>query len=154
MSSVEFAYVDVFAAAPLSGAPLTLVTDADGLTREQMQAISREFNQSETTFIQRPTLPGATRRLRSFTPTGEEVLGAGHNALGAWLWLATSGQLTFTGEDTTFRQQIGNEVLPVVVTAALVVPTWSPWIRRHPCSAPRSPPEPDWPKRSGCNMLI
>jgi PhzF family phenazine biosynthesis protein len=62
---------------PLTGAPLSLVTDADALTDVQMRAIAREFNQSETTFLLRPSLPGATRQLRSFTPTGEEVFGAG-----------------------------------------------------------------------------
>jgi trans-2,3-dihydro-3-hydroxyanthranilate isomerase len=115
-ASVEFAYVDVFASVPLTGAPLTLVPDADGLTDHQMRAIAREFNQSETTFVLTSPLPAATRRLRSFTPTGEEVFGAGHNALGAWLWLASSGQLDFHGNDTTFTQHIGEDVLQVHVS--------------------------------------
>jgi PhzF family phenazine biosynthesis protein len=108
----QFVYVDVFAEQPLTGAPLTLVTDADGLTEAQMRAVAREFNQSETTFVQSPDRPGVTRRLRSFTPTGQEVYGAGHNALGAWLWLASSGQLADADE---FTQQIGDDVLPVYV---------------------------------------
>ncbi|MGI5176542.1 PhzF family phenazine biosynthesis protein [Dactylosporangium sp. CA-152071] len=112
MPETSFVYVDVFASAPLTGAPLTLVTDADGLTDPQMRAIAREFNQSETTFVQSPTRPGATRRLRSFTPTGEEVYGAGHNALGAWLWLAGPGGLDGGGD---FTQEIGEDVLPVHV---------------------------------------
>jgi trans-2,3-dihydro-3-hydroxyanthranilate isomerase len=116
VSSVEFVYVDVFASTPLTGAPLTLVTDADGLSDDQMRAVAREFNQSETTFVQRPSRTGATRRLRSFTPTGEEVFGAGHNALGAWLWLASSGQLSFDAATSTFAQEIGDEILPVHVT--------------------------------------
>lgn len=71
---LSFAFVDVFAAHPLAGAPLSLVVDADGLDESQMRAIAREFNQSETTFLLRPSLPGATWRLRSFTPIGVEVL--------------------------------------------------------------------------------
>src|SRR6266571_1715793 len=90
---VLFYFVDVFASHPLSGNPLSLVTDADRLDEAQMRAISREFNQSETTFLLRPRLPGATWRLRSFTPIGAEVFGAGHNALGAWLWLAAAGKV-------------------------------------------------------------
>ena len=43
-AAVEFAYVDVFAEVPLTGAPLTVVPDADGLSRTQMTAIAREFN--------------------------------------------------------------------------------------------------------------
>ncbi|GAA2357509.1 PhzF family phenazine biosynthesis protein [Dactylosporangium salmoneum] len=125
-SHIEFAYVDVFASVPLTGAPLTLVPDADGITDHQMRAVAREFNQSETTFILKPSRPGTTRRLRSFTPTGEEVFGAGHNALGAWLWLATSERLGLDGgldgdgdgDGTTFSQHIGEDVLPVHVRHA------------------------------------
>jgi trans-2,3-dihydro-3-hydroxyanthranilate isomerase len=88
---VPFCFVDVFATRPLTGNPLSPVTEADTLAEPQMRAIAREFNQSETTFLLRPSLPGATWRLRSFTPIGAEVFGAGHNALGAWLWLAAAG---------------------------------------------------------------
>ncbi len=112
-TSVPFYFVDVFANRPLTGNPLSLVSDADGLDVTQMQAIAREFNQSETTFLLRPTLPGATWRLRSFTPIGAEVLGAGHNALGAWLWLAASDRLAVTDG---LAQEIGSDVLPVEVT--------------------------------------
>jgi trans-2,3-dihydro-3-hydroxyanthranilate isomerase len=122
VTEIDFAYVDVFASSPLTGAPLTLVPDADGLTDEQMRAVAREFNQSETTFLQQPTAPGATWRLRSFTPTGEEVFGAGHNALGAWLWLAAAGRLDLGGDDgATFTQQIGEDLLPVHVRRPAVV---------------------------------
>jgi PhzF family phenazine biosynthesis protein len=112
---VPFAFVDVFADRPLTGAPLPVVTDANPLTDTQMRAIAREFNQSETTFLLDGTRPDVTRRLRSFTPTGEEVFGAGHNALGAWLWLASSGQLPLSDDETTFTQEIGDAVLPVHV---------------------------------------
>lgn len=70
VSRVRFSIVDVFADAPLRGNPLPLVPDAGGLDEPQMRAIAREFNQSETTFLVPPTLPGATVRLRSFTPIG------------------------------------------------------------------------------------
>lgn len=114
-TTVHFAVVDVFADRPLTGAPLPVVTDANDLTDAQMRAIAREFNHSETTFLLNGTTPYVTRRLRSFTPTGEEVFGAGHNALGAWLWLASSGQLALDGNESTFTQQIGQAVLPVRV---------------------------------------
>ena len=112
-TAVPFYFVDVFASRPLTGNPLSLVTDADDLDVSQMQAIAREFNQSETAFLLRPTLPGATWQLRSFTPIGAEVFGAGHNALGAWIWLAASGRLD--GARDGLAQQIGEEVLPVEV---------------------------------------
>src|SRR3954451_1862077 len=84
---VRFYVVDVFASQPLSGSPLPLLPDADDLDQAQLAAIAREFSQPETTFLLRPSLPGATVRIRSFTPAGAEVGGAGHNALGAWVWL-------------------------------------------------------------------
>jgi len=91
---VPFYFVDVFASQPLTGNPLSVVPDADDLDQAQMRAVAREFNQSETTFLLRPSLPGATVRLRSFTPAGAEVGGAGHNALGAWVWLEAVGRLS------------------------------------------------------------
>jgi len=110
----RFSFVDVFADRPLTGNPLTLVPDADDLTVPQMQAIAREFNQSETTFLLRPAEEGVDWRLRSFTPAGAEVDGAGHNALGAWLWLADQG-LTGDQPAVTMRQRIGAEILAVEI---------------------------------------
>jgi trans-2,3-dihydro-3-hydroxyanthranilate isomerase len=120
---IPFCFVDVFARRPLTGNPLSLVPDADGLTEPQLRAIAREFNQSETTFVLRPSVPSrsgprATCRLRSFTPIGAEVFGAGHNALGAWLWLAAAGRITVGpgGAGERLTQEIGDEVLPVEVS--------------------------------------
>ncbi len=117
---VPFYFVDVFAGQPLTGNPLSLVPDADDLDQAQMRAVAREFNQSETTFLLRPSLPGAAVRLRSFTPAGAEVGGAGHNALGAWVWLEAVGRLSAgipgAGEpDGGLAQEIAGRVLPVEV---------------------------------------
>jgi len=136
--AVPFYFVDVFAVRPLTGNPVAIVPDADQLTEAQMQGIAREFNQSETTFVLPPGLPGATVRLRSFTPIGAEVFGAGHNALGAWLWLALADRLpagaiapgggqddgdpagpALAGQDpVSLAQHIGGDVLPVRVQRA------------------------------------
>jgi PhzF family phenazine biosynthesis protein len=112
---MPFYFVDVFASHPLAGNPLSLLPDADGLDQAQMRAIAREFNQSETTFLLRPSLPGAMVRLRSFTPAGAEVGGAGHNALGAWVWLEAAGRLAPPGQDEALAQEIAGRVLPVEV---------------------------------------
>lgn len=109
MTSLRFFFVDVFAPHPLSGNPLAVVPDADELPKPQMQAIAQEFNQSETTFILEPDVEGADWQLRSFTPIGAEVGGAGHNALGACLWLAQ----TLPADRDRFVQQIGQDLLPV-----------------------------------------
>lgn len=112
--SYKFFWVDVFAAAPLTGNPLAIVVNADDLETEVMQKIAREFNQSETTFLLRSLHGEADWRLRSFTPTGAEVFGAGHNSLGAWWWLAESGNLTLDRR-TSFVQEIGGQLLPIEI---------------------------------------
>ncbi|MGH2764190.1 MAG: PhzF family phenazine biosynthesis protein [Thermoleophilaceae bacterium] len=116
-TSVPFALVDVFADTPLTGNPLAVVADAERLEEPVMRAVAREFNQSETTFVLPPTMPGATWRLRSFTPAGAEVVGPGHNVLGAWWWLATAGRIELDAEGrAALAQQIGDRVLPVEVS--------------------------------------
>ena len=55
--------VDVFADEPLSGNPLAVVPDADGIDEELLPRIAREFNQAETTFLLTPTVDGADHRL-------------------------------------------------------------------------------------------
>jgi trans-2,3-dihydro-3-hydroxyanthranilate isomerase len=116
-TTVPFYLVDVFAEQPLAGNPLALVTEAERLDEHAMKRVAREFNQSETTFLLPPTRPEATRRLRSFTPSGSEVAGAGHNALGAWWWLASRGRLKLSHGAGRFAQELGGRVLPVEVVA-------------------------------------
>ena len=114
--ALPFHFVDVFAVEPLTGNPLVVVEDAADLPHELLQRIAREFNQSETTFLLPPTRPTADWRLRSFTPAGIEVFGAGgHNTLGAWWWLAEAGKLALSGRLTVFQQEIGDGVLPVTI---------------------------------------
>ena len=85
MSNFVAGLIDVFADAALGGNPLAVVEDADSLTEETMQRVAGEFNQAETPFLMKSDR--ADLKLRSFTANGSEVFGAGHNALGAWLWL-------------------------------------------------------------------
>lgn len=105
--------IDVFADVPLSGNPLAVVQGGERLNDEQMRKIAGEFNQAETTFL----MPSdrADWKLRSFTANGSEVFGAGHNALGAWLWLAERGDLGPISGPQTFHQEIGQDVLPIVI---------------------------------------
>lgn len=81
-SSVRFKQVDVFASAPFKGNPLAVVFDADALSGDEMQAIARWTNLSETAFLLAPTDPRADYRVRIFTVTGELPF-AGHPTLGA-----------------------------------------------------------------------
>ena len=70
-TQLQYALVDVFAARPLEGNQLAIFTDPTGLTAAQTQALARETNLSETTFIlpEDPTHEGI--RVRIFTITEE-----------------------------------------------------------------------------------
>jgi PhzF family phenazine biosynthesis protein len=88
---LRFSQVDVFTDQLLLGNPVAVVHDADPLTTEQMMALARWTNLSETTFLLTPTDPEADYRLRIFTPSGELPF-AGHPTLGsARAWLLAGG---------------------------------------------------------------
>jgi PhzF family phenazine biosynthesis protein len=112
---IPFHFVDVFADRPLTGNPLAVVPQADGLDDSTMQSIARELHQAETTFLLTPGRTSADWRLRSFTAGGVEVFGAGHNSLGAWWWLAESGLLPLAARQTVFTQEIGDRLLAVEI---------------------------------------
>jgi trans-2,3-dihydro-3-hydroxyanthranilate isomerase len=85
--------VDVFSSRPLQGNPLAVFTDGRGLSDAEMQALAREMNLSETTFV----LPrdAATERdrgvrVRIFT-VEEELPFAGHPTLGSAFVLRGAG---------------------------------------------------------------
>lgn len=84
----RFVTLDVFTSRPHAGNPLAVVLDADGLDTAGMQAIAREFNLSETVFVQPPQEAGHRARVRIFTP-GKELPFAGHPTIGTAVLLAT-----------------------------------------------------------------
>jgi PhzF family phenazine biosynthesis protein len=87
----RFQLVDVFSEQPFSGNPLAVVFDADALSTEQMQTITRWLNLSETAFLLTPDHPLADYRLRIFT-LDRELPFAGHPTLGAChAWLSAGG---------------------------------------------------------------
>lgn len=79
--------LDVFTDTPLSGNPLAVVHDSDGLDTEAMQKIAGEFNLSETVFVLPPENPAHTANVRIFTP-GIELPFAGHPTVGTAIMLA------------------------------------------------------------------
>lgn len=97
--------VDVFTRTRYGGNPLAVVLDADGLTGEEMQAIAREFNYSETSFVLRPKDDRHTAHVRIFTPT-VEVPFAGHPNVGTAYVLATA-QDAGPVEEFTFEEAAG-----------------------------------------------
>jgi len=85
----DYSQVDVFAERPLEGNALAIFHDARGLSTEEMQALARETNLCETTFIL-PRAPEVERErgvhVRIFT-VREELEFAGHPTLGTASWL-------------------------------------------------------------------
>ena len=83
----RFFTLDVFTDRPLAGNPLAVVLDSDGLDTPRMQAIAREFNLSETTFVLEPRDAVNTAALRIFTPA-RELPFAGHPTIGSAVMIA------------------------------------------------------------------
>lgn len=84
---LAFHTMDVFTDHPFSGNPLAVVLGADGLATAQMQTIAREFNLSETIFVQHPADPAHSAKVRIFFPTAE-IPFAGHPTIGCAILLA------------------------------------------------------------------
>ena len=92
MRKLRFSQVDVFTAVPLSGNPLAVVHDAEGLDEARMAALARWTNLSETTFLLPPKERDADYHVRIFTPASELPF-AGHPTLGSChAWLAAGGK--------------------------------------------------------------
>ena len=83
----RFFIADVFTDRPFTGNQLGVLPDAEGLSTRAMQAIAREFNFAETTFILPPSSPAYTAKVRIFTPKTEMQF-AGHPTIGTAAVLA------------------------------------------------------------------
>src|SRR5262249_46487427 len=70
------------------GNPLAVVLDAEGLSTDEMQAIAREFNYSETTFVLPPRDKAHDAEVRIFT-VNSEIPFAGHPNVGTAFVLAS-----------------------------------------------------------------
>lgn len=86
----RYLHYDVFTDSPLEGNQLAVFPQPDGLTTDRMQAITREMNFSECTFIFPPETPATDVRMRIFTP-GEELPMAGHPTIGSTFALVNEG---------------------------------------------------------------
>ncbi len=106
--------LDVFTDNRFEGNPLAVFTDGDGLSDDQMLAIAREMNLSETVFVQKPTDEEALARLRIFT-TKEELKLAGHPVIGTWFLLAELGVVPAQDGGVHILQETGAGVLPVEI---------------------------------------
>jgi trans-2,3-dihydro-3-hydroxyanthranilate isomerase len=114
LMSYDFYTADVFTDHLHGGNPLAVVPKAEGLSDEQMQAITREFNYSETVFVFPPTESCNTRRVRIFTP-GAELPFAGHPTVGCAFVLASIGEIPLNGAETRIVLEEGVGPVPVSI---------------------------------------
>jgi trans-2,3-dihydro-3-hydroxyanthranilate isomerase len=90
--SLSFLQYDVFTEQALAGNQLAVFLDGRELSTERMQAIARELNFSESTFILPPEAAGTDVHMRIFTPTNELPM-AGHPTIGSTFALAHTGAI-------------------------------------------------------------
>jgi len=106
--------VDVFTSRALTGNPLAVFLDGRELSSEEMLAIAREMNLSETTFVLPPVEQGANYKVRIFTPA-KEIPFAGHPSIGTAHALIEDGRIALNQGTTVVRQEVGIGVLPIEI---------------------------------------
>lgn len=123
---LNFHTLDVFTTTPYTGNPLAVVLGADGLSTAQMQTVTREFNLSETIFVQRPDAPAHTAKVRIFCPAVELPF-AGHPTVGCAVLLAEMANSGDFAVKITLEERSGLVPVSVVhkngiTTAEFVAP--------------------------------
>jgi trans-2,3-dihydro-3-hydroxyanthranilate isomerase len=109
MPELSYFVVDVFTETALAGNPLAVVMNTCGLSTEQMQSIAREFNLSETTFVERRKREVELAegvRVRIFT-TREELKFAGHPTLGTASVLKLHAPEAVNADTVTLALNVG-----------------------------------------------
>jgi trans-2,3-dihydro-3-hydroxyanthranilate isomerase len=125
MRAYRYATADVFTDRQFGGNPLAVVLDARGLTSDEMLAVTREFNYSETTFVL-PAERGGSCRVRIFTPGGE-VPFAGHPTVGTAHVLVSLGILPLDGADgrVVLEENVGDVPVRVRRDAGSTEPSFA-----------------------------
>ena len=109
MPAFDFETLDVFTDQKFTGNQLAVLMDAQGLSTEEMQTITREFNLSETTFVLPPEDPAHTARVRIFT-LGYEMPFAGHPTVGTAIAIARA-----RGIEGALKLELNAGLFPVEV---------------------------------------
>lgn len=105
-SSFSFYTLDVFTEQIFGGNPLAVFPEAQGLNTQQMQAIAKELNLSETVFVLPPEQADCDFKLRIFTPLAELPF-AGHPTVGTAYLLAHLKLIETEAEFTNFQEGVG-----------------------------------------------
>jgi trans-2,3-dihydro-3-hydroxyanthranilate isomerase len=111
--SYRYLQLDVFTDRLFGGNQLAVFLDGRGLADETMQAVAKEMNFSESTFIVPPERSDTDVRMRIFTP-GSELPTAGHPTIGSTFALAREGVIAPGTERFVFGLGVGP--VPVSLT--------------------------------------
>ncbi|WP_420642632.1 PhzF family phenazine biosynthesis protein [Candidatus Leptofilum sp.] len=110
MPTYPFMQVDAFTERPLAGNPCAIIFEADDLTPDQMLAIAKEMNLSETAFVLKSEV--ADVRARYFTPA-EEIPLAGHPTIATLHALVETGQIQLQGDYTKISLELQVGSIPI-----------------------------------------
>ncbi len=133
---------DIFTKEIFGGAQIAVFPNADGLSDENMQAIAKEFNLSETVFVTHSENIEAntnTRRMRIFSPLGEKDF-AGHPIIATAYVLGACGDVDLSEPITPILFQQNSEDIEANVTAENGKPTFVQFSRQSSSSVDRFAP--------------
>ncbi|HUY77748.1 MAG TPA: PhzF family phenazine biosynthesis protein [Ktedonobacterales bacterium] len=112
MRRLSYLQLDVFTETPFTGNQLAVFLDAEGLTDDEMQALAKEMNFSESTFVLPASDPQALARVRIFTPNVELPF-AGHPTVGTTFALAASGRIQPERDGSPIILELGVGPIPI-----------------------------------------
>jgi trans-2,3-dihydro-3-hydroxyanthranilate isomerase len=134
MRRYSFLTLDVFTNTRFGGNPLAVLPDARGLSGAEMQAIAREFNLSETTFVLPPADAANTAQVRIFTPSREMPF-AGHPNVGTGWALAeraVEGVLRFEEIAGLVEVRLERDAAGALAAAVIAAPQPLSLAERYP----------------------
>jgi trans-2,3-dihydro-3-hydroxyanthranilate isomerase len=111
--SYRYLHYDVFTDHLFGGNQLAVLLDGRGLSSVTMQAIAKEMNFAETTFVLPAERPDTDVRMRIFTPAAELPV-AGHPTIGSTFALARTGVIAEGRDQFVFGLGVGP--VPVALT--------------------------------------
>ncbi len=142
---MKLTIVDVFAELPLAGNQLAVVQDCAGLSDQGMQAIAREMNFSETTFVTREGEGEADVRI--FTPAAELPF-AGHPTVGtAWVLAGGEGSISLNLKGGTVPVGFDNGIGWMTPPSVQLGDPFDPSRTAKLISLPVNALDPDYPIR-------
>ena len=136
MRRLHYHRVNVFTDRAFSGNPLAVITNGRGVVTETMQAIAKDFNLSETTFVLPPDDQRHDWRLRIFTPVNELPM-AGHPTVGTSFVLAREHLIDTTKREANIVLEEGVGPIAVRVEFDDGTPSYAEMSQPLPVFGPR-----------------